>query len=309
MKTFKEFFQRFPDEQSCLDHFISTRIQNGLKCKNCGSTDYLWIEKQLVFKCRSCTSKISYKSGTVMHKSKLTLLDWYTAMFLMTSTKKSFSSYEMQRQLGRKRYEPVFRMMHKIRSVMGQRDDQYRLEYEVELDDAYFKTVQPHRPYEPPKRGRGSQKQTSVLVMAESFVVDKSSSHKKAYKCRYFKMKVLQSVSSINVNSMVDESMAFETNVISDALPAFNNIEQEVLVHDQQTIPPKEQGELLPWVHTAIANAKRTLLGVYHRIDGDYLQCYLDEFSYKLNRRYFTCIFDRIIDAALSIRWNQFCLG
>ncbi|HIP36061.1 MAG TPA: IS1595 family transposase, partial [Crocinitomix sp.] len=41
------------------------------------------------------------------------------------------------------------------------------------------------------------------------------------------------------------------------------------------------------WVHIAISNAKRTLLGIYHKIKGKYLQLYLDEFCYKLNRRYF----------------------
>ncbi len=40
----------------------------------------------------------------------------------------------------------------------------------------------------------------------------------------------------------------------------------------------------LKWVHIIIANAKRTLLGIYHKIKGKYLQLYLDEFTYKLNR-------------------------
>ncbi|MFT6808778.1 MAG: hypothetical protein ACJA01_002009, partial [Saprospiraceae bacterium] len=29
----------------------------------------------------------------------------------------------MQRQIGHKRYEPIWFMMHKIRAAMGQRDD------------------------------------------------------------------------------------------------------------------------------------------------------------------------------------------
>ncbi len=43
----------------------------------------------------------------------------------------------------------------------------------------------------------------------------------------------------------------------------------------------------LKWVNIAISNAKRTLLGVFHKIKGKYLQLYLNEFCYKLNRRYF----------------------
>jgi hypothetical protein len=60
-------------------------------------------------------------------------------------------------------------MAHKIRSVMGLRDDLYALENEIELDDGFFETVDIHRnTSEPPKRVRGSQRQTTVLVMADS---------------------------------------------------------------------------------------------------------------------------------------------
>ena len=54
----------------------------------------------------------------------------------MTSTKKTFSALEMQRQLGHKRYQPIWEMMHKLRSVMGLRDGKYTLNGVVELDEA-----------------------------------------------------------------------------------------------------------------------------------------------------------------------------
>lgn len=54
----------------------------------------------------------------------------------MTATKKTFSALEMQRQLGHKRYQPIWEMMHKLRSVTGIRDDRYKLQDTVELDEA-----------------------------------------------------------------------------------------------------------------------------------------------------------------------------
>ena len=40
------------------------------------------------------------------------------------------------------------------------------------------------------------------------------------------------------------------------------------------------------------------LYGIYHKIKGKYLQLYLDEFCYKLNRRYFgEKLFDRLVIA------------
>jgi hypothetical protein len=50
----------------------------------------------------------------------------------------------------------------------------------------------------------------------------------------------------------------------------------------------------LKWVHIAIANAKRTLLGIYHVIKEKYLQFYLDEFYFKLNGRYSANLFGKL---------------
>jgi len=60
----------------------------------------------------------------------------------------------------------------------------------------------------------------------------------------------------------------------------------------------------LKWVHIAVSNAKRTLLGIYHQVKGKYLQLYLDEFCYKLNRNYFgNHLFDRLILALAKSYW------
>jgi len=52
--------------------------------------------------------------------------------------------------------------------------------------------------------------------------------------------------------------------------------------------------------------AKRMLLDVYHRIDNDFLQNYLNAYVYKMNRRDFENMFDRLSIAAISYRWNYF---
>ena len=62
-------------------------------------------------------------------------------MFLMSISKKSFSALEMQHMLGHKRYEPIWAMMHKIRAGMGNRESRYKLDGEVELDDAFMEVV------------------------------------------------------------------------------------------------------------------------------------------------------------------------
>jgi len=73
-----------------------------------------------------------------MQDSKLPVRIWYACMALMSCTKKILSAHEAQRQLGLKNYRPVWEMMHKIRSAMGQRDERYGLEGMLEIDEGYF---------------------------------------------------------------------------------------------------------------------------------------------------------------------------
>ena len=65
-----------------------------------------------------------------MESSNLSFMIWYKTIFLMSTRKKGFSSMEMQRRLGLKRYEPIRAMVHKLRKTMGQRNDRfYRPKY------------------------------------------------------------------------------------------------------------------------------------------------------------------------------------
>ncbi len=86
---------------------------------------------------------------------------------LLTSTKKTFSASEIQRQLGHKRYQAIWEMVHKIRSVMGVRDNTYQLSGTVELDKGYFTSENSDKSQsdKPLKRGVGSRRKSKVLVM------------------------------------------------------------------------------------------------------------------------------------------------
>ena len=60
-----------------------------------------------------------------MENAKLPFRKWYLAMAFMSFSKKGLSATELQRQLGHKRYEPIWFMMHMIRKAMGNRDALY----------------------------------------------------------------------------------------------------------------------------------------------------------------------------------------
>ena len=103
-------------------------------------------------------------------------------MIIMTTTKKPISAHEMQRQLGRSRYEPVWAMMHKIRNAMGQRDSLYTLKGEVELDEGHFSVSSKQK--KKLKRGLGSQRKKPVAVMAETAMIEDQKTGEKSSQCR-----------------------------------------------------------------------------------------------------------------------------
>ena len=90
-----------------------------------------------------------------------------------------------------------------------------------------------------------------------------------------------------------------------DFMKSYTNFSTIVKEHTNQVIEPKQVGKVLPWVHIAIANAKRLLLDVYHDIRPEYLQNYLNEFCWKFNRRNFgEALFDRLMVDAVSYKIN-----
>jgi len=93
-------------------------------------------------------------------------------IFLLSTTKKGFSSKEIQRQLGLKCYELVWAMVHKLRKAMREPDDRYILEGMIEMDEGYFTIEVSEHQHKTQKFGRGSKTKSNVLIMAESTILE-----------------------------------------------------------------------------------------------------------------------------------------
>jgi transposase-like protein/DNA-directed RNA polymerase subunit RPC12/RpoP len=302
------FTTLFPDEASCKAKWKEIRDKQGVVCPHCGCKEHYWKKDKESYECKQCGTRQSLRANTVMHGSKLPFRYWFIAIHLLTSTKKSFSAKELQRQLGHKRYEPIWNMLHKLRQIMGKRDELYTLSDVIELDEGFFSTeTGAAEKDKAQKRGRGSQKKSKVLVMAESKPVEgKSDRTGKSRKAGHLKMIVIKDLKSDTITSLVEKNVSNQASIDSDNSTSYVKLKDIVKEHRPQVIPPKETGKMLPWVHIAISNAKRMLLDIFHDIKPEYLQNYLNEFCYKFNCRYFgENLFDRLIIASVSYK-NQF---
>ena len=140
--------------------------------------------------------------------------------------------------------------------------------------------------------------------MAESTPLEDIETGKMSNHCRYFKMKVLTTHQGKGIEDTSEDNIDEKSIIFSDKSTSYIDIAKYVETHIMVKSTKETTKTTLKWVHIAISNAKRTLLGMYHKIKGKYLQLYLDEFCYKLNRRYFgNKLFDRLTLALAKSYW------
>lgn len=304
MKIF-EFNKYFPDEAACRRKFKEMRDKKGVTCQHCGSHDVVWLESKQQYQCKHCRHRTTLRSGTVMHGSKLPFRYWFIAMHLLTATKKSISAAELQRQLGHNRYQPVWELMHKLRSVMGKRDDKYTLKGYIELDEGFFSTEIPkEKKDEKLKAGVGSQRKSKVMVIAESTPVDvETKKGMKPKSVKHIKMIVIPDEKAKTIDSVAAKLIDKDSRLTTDDHRSYIHFKDMFTEHKSQVIDPKDIGKVLPWVHIAISNSKTLLADMYHGVKPEFLQEYLNEFCYKFNRRYFgEDLFERLVMIAASYR-------
>lgn len=313
-----DFIKDFPDEESCKLHFKGLRDAQVKICPKCGCTEYYWKNDKEMYECKRCHYRMSLKKGTVMEHSQLTFRDWYVAFHLMSSTKKSISACELQRQLNKSCYRTVWELTQKIRDVMGQRDENYTLSNEVEIDEMFFETTCLTAPIKKSsgrlKRGVGSQQQTKVLVMAESVPVDdetreaKEKKSGKKYRVKksigHIKMSVIGDLKSETIKEEASKSIEEGSKVASDGTNS------HVKLTSKYELDSKNEGnnvsevvkEHLPWVHIVAGKCKKMIVGIHDQVERFFLQLYLNEFCYKFNRRFFDDLFPRLLVAAVSYK-------
>ena len=86
--------------------------------------------------CAKCRYQVSLTSGTILHRTKIPLTQWFWAAYLMTTDKRGVSALLLQRQLGLSRYETAWMMLHKLRRAMVSTTRE-PLRGEVEVDDTW----------------------------------------------------------------------------------------------------------------------------------------------------------------------------
>ena len=150
-------------------------------------------------------------------------------------------------------------------------------------NDSYFGTATSG------KRGRGSSNKSKVVVAVEN----------KGKHAGYAAMHVVEHIDFQHIKDFALRNIERQQSIKTDAYPSYNILDVE-FYHQGEIVKPHEALEKLPWVHILIGNVKSFISGTYHGVSHKHLQCYLNEFCYRFNRRFNeNQLLDRILTACL----------
>src|SRR5208282_3322515 len=90
----QEFDRLYGTEELCRAVVIGARWPDGFECPACGGRKHSVIKSRGLFQCSACRRQTSPTAGTIFASTKLTLRQWFRAMYHMTQSKKGISSIE-----------------------------------------------------------------------------------------------------------------------------------------------------------------------------------------------------------------------
>jgi len=278
-----EFDARFPDRAACARYLAAKRWPDGFVCPACGVCKGWELEtKPFTWECSGCHRQTSVTAGTVMHRSKLPLRTWFEAIHQLASHSNGISAEQAQAQFGIASYKTAWLLLHKLRRAMVS-PDRSLLQAMVETDE----TEVPLRSKHDPIKGYGIPNVGKLLIIGA--VELSPDGHP-----RRVRLEPLRDRTGENVRGFVERVVAPDATVVSDGLASYLKLGKHR--HVGKTVGSMAAHILLPWVHRVFANLKRWLTGTFHGARKQHLKRYLDEFTFRWNRRRHTrTAFDNLL--------------
>lgn len=294
-----EFQRVFPDDAACSAYLAQLRWPETFACGKCGviAEPYRFAARPGVRRCRSCRADASLTAGTVMQGSHTPLSTWFWGAYLVTTQTPGQSALQFQRQLGLSRYETAFQILHKLRAGMvRQHRDAIGGEHAVEVDE----TLVGGR-----TRGKGKGVHGKIYVLGaiesrarkagEDRAADGGETHQggKPLKRRHYagrlRLQVVSDRKAATCEEFVSGNVAKGSLVRTDGWTGYDRL--PVLGYSHHGLALDGDGartdEHLPLIHLVFSNLKTWILGTHHGTSQQHLQAYLNEYTFRFNRRFY----------------------
>jgi len=258
--TIFEFNEWFPDEPACVRFLIESRWPDGFACPKCGHDKYYWMGVRKLLQCQNCKYQTSVTAGTVMHRSRMPLKLWFHAAYLVSTLTPGMSALQFQRQVGIASYKTAFLMLHKLRAAMV-RTGRDRLSGPVEVDETYIGGKKAGPP------GRGAE--GKVIVVGAVDIRGKYANR--------VRLKVIPNVTQETLTDFVKANAEEGSTIKTDDWQGYNKLVQAGYRHEIDLD--------LIYIHRVFSNLKMWLIGTHHGVSPQHLQAYLNEYTFRFNRR------------------------
>jgi transposase-like protein len=130
------FLQRFPEEDTCWEHLRKARWPDGFTCPMCSEDEnWIFLEARERWHCYECGHQTSVTSQTILENTNLDLQTWFLAAYLVFTTKKGFSNYELAHKL-EVHQETAWYLQQRLALIAG--PYARRLFGIVEIDESYI---------------------------------------------------------------------------------------------------------------------------------------------------------------------------
>lgn len=288
-KTLLELEGRFASDAACRDYLFQLRWPQGFACPRCSGSK-AWATQRGLWSCQACGHQASVTAGTVFQDTRTPLTLWFRAIWLVTSQKYGASALGLQRILGLGTYRTAWTWLHKLRRAMV-RPGRDRLSGEVEVDETLVGGVE---------AGGGRRhigKKAMVAIAAEV----------RGRAIGRIRLRRVADSSGGSLCLFVQQAIEPGSLVITDGLQSYRSLPDLGYGHDRRVLlgSGDSADEVLPRVHRVASLLKRWLLGTHQGgIHRDHLDYYLDEFSFRFNRRtshYRGKLFYRLIEQAVQV--------
>ena len=209
-------------------------------------------------------------AGTVFQDTRKPLRLWFHAMWWVTSQKTGASALGLQRSMGLGSYETAWGWLHKLRRAMvGPGRD--RLSGRVEVDESFVGGMGG-------ARGRSTAKKALVVVAAEEVGPGIGR----------IRMRRIPDASADSLQAFVTEAIEPGSVIHTDGWHGYAGLKANGYGHRVTLLRGQHEraSRLLPRVQRVVSLLKRGLLGTHQgAVSAAHLDYYLDEFTFRFNRR------------------------
>ena len=277
-RTYQEFREWFPDDVSCREYLSGLRWPDGFSCPGCGVGEF-WVTGRGLRMCAQCGLKTSVTAGTLFHRSHTPLSTWFAAIWLVTSSKNGISAAGLQDTLGFGSYETAWAWLHKLRRAMV-RPDRDRIGdpvsgVTVELDQSFLGGRSAGR-------DGGSSEKTPITIAVERTPTNRLGR---------VRLEVADKVGGLDIIDFAAQVVVPGTLIRTDGARMFARL--PALGYRHEATPGTKNGRVVddrdavvPGPHLVSSLLKRWTAGTLHyRLSDQHLPYYLDEFTFRFNRR------------------------